>query len=67
MPNRLTIIIVLISLATVASLSAPLWGGCGYNERLCSGWCEVRHVNAELQQAACRAACAADKLSCLMK
>ena len=67
MPNRITILIAAVALVIVASLSAPTWGGCGFNETLCSGWCEVRHFDSELKQASCRAGCATDKLVCLAK
>ena len=60
------IAIVLIGLA-VAILTAPVWGGCGFNYTLCSSWCEIRHFNSSFKSTACKGSCGADKLSCLAK
>lgn len=58
---------IAVFLLVVAVLTAPMWGGCDFNETICSNWCELRHMNSELKTAACKASCAADKLSCLAK
>lgn len=50
-----------------AVLTAPLWGGCGFNYTLCSTWCEIRHMNSSFDAVACKGACSADRLSCLAK
>ncbi|MCW8828732.1 MAG: hypothetical protein OQK94_06720 [Gammaproteobacteria bacterium] len=58
-------ILIVIAVAAVAIVTLPLWGSCDLNAKVCSGWCEVRHFNAELKAAGCRARCSTDRLRCL--
>ena len=61
------IIFIVIVLLIVAILSAPLWGGCSFNEEICSLWCEARHFDSSLNKTTCKGSCVADKLSCMAK
>jgi hypothetical protein len=60
-------ILVVLALVAAAVASIPMWGGCDLNAKLCSGWCAVRHFNAEVKEAGCRARCSTEQLSCLAK
>lgn len=60
-------LLILVVLFVLAVLSAPLWGGCGFNEQICDAWCELRHYGSDLERITCKASCVADKASCLAK
>lgn len=61
------LVAIIVAVIVVALLAAPLWGGCGVKEDLCSSWCELRHFNSDMERLTCKASCAADKLSCMTK
>ena len=67
MKNTLKIALVVAAILVLAVITAPLWGGCGFNRQLCNSWCVVRHLDSDLRQVACKASCAADEVSCLAK
>ncbi len=67
MKSNLTIPMVIAGLLIVATLTAHLWGGCGFNRELCKSWCEIRHLGSDLRKVACRARCAADEVACLAR
>ncbi|HEY0719705.1 MAG TPA: hypothetical protein VGE50_00475 [Gammaproteobacteria bacterium] len=56
------IIAVLLLVAVVATI--PLWGGCDLNARRCSTWCNIKHLNNDMQAAGCRARCAMQNAAC---
>jgi hypothetical protein len=56
-----------IALVVAAVVSVPLWGGCDVNAKVCSAWCNVRHVNSDVKAAGCRARCQTDKLACIAR
>lgn len=58
-------LLLVVVLALIALGSVSWWGGCDLNARLCSAWCEVRHFNAEIKAAGCRARCTTERLRCL--
>ena len=61
------IISIAVTVLVVFILTAPVWGGCGFNYTLCSSWCEIRHFNSSFKNTACKGGCGADKLACLSK
>ncbi|MCW9014289.1 MAG: hypothetical protein OQL06_10945 [Gammaproteobacteria bacterium] len=65
--KAIKIIFIIIVLIITAVLSAPLWGGCEFNNQLCSLWCEARHFDSSFNETTCKGSCVADKLSCLAK
>ena len=65
--TSLKIPLIVAAAMVVAVLTAPLWGGCGFNKQLCHSWCAVRHLGSDLKRIACTASCAADEVSCLAK
>ncbi len=67
MKYTLKIPLLVSAVLVVAVLTAPAWGGCGFNKRLCNSWCEIRHLGADVNRIACKASCATDELSCLAK
>lgn len=61
------IIATIAAALMIASISAPLWGGCNFNQELCQTWCDVRHIESKINKAACQASCLTDKVSCMAK
>ncbi|MCW8854446.1 MAG: hypothetical protein OQK76_09420 [Gammaproteobacteria bacterium] len=61
------IIGIAVVVLIIAILTAPVWGGCGFNYTLCSGWCEIKHFNSSFQSTSCKGGCGAEKLACLAK
>lgn len=61
------IIVAIAAGLIIASLSAPLWGGCNFNQKLCQTWCDVRHIGSKINKTACQASCLTDKVSCMAK
>ena len=59
------LIIILLAVGIVAVLTAPVWGGCDINYKLCSGWCDIRYFNSSFEATVCKGGCGADKLACL--
>jgi hypothetical protein len=49
----------------VAVFTAPSWGGCGMNHKLCSLWCDIKHINSSFDQVACKGGCGADRIACM--
>ena len=67
MRYTLKIPLIVSAALVVAVLTAPVWGGCGFNRQLCNSWCEVRYIGADLKKVACKTSCTADEVSCLAK
>lgn len=58
------VIIVLLLLVAVGVATVPLWGGCDLNARVCTTWCEIKHLNSDMKAAGCRARCAMEQARC---
>ncbi len=58
---------IALAVLLITFVTAPLWGGCEFNNTLCQTWCEVRHMNNGFDETTCKASCLADKLSCKTK
>ncbi len=67
MKYTLKIPLIVSAALVVAVLTAPVWGGCGFNKRLCNSWCEIRHHSSDLNKVTCKTSCIADEVSCRAK
>ena len=56
---------IVIILFIVAIYTAPSWGGCGMNYKLCSLWCNIKHFNSSFDQVTCKGGCGADRVACM--
>lgn len=59
------VLVVVLVLGVAAVITMPLWASCKLQSQACGQWCGVKHFNADIKAAACRAECVAEKLVCL--
>ena len=58
------IILIVLIIIIGGIFTAPYWGGCGMNHKLCEFWCEIRHFGSSFETVACKGSCAADRVAC---
>lgn len=53
-----------VGVIALAIFTAPYWASCSINGDICNASCEIRHIGSDMKKAACKAGCAAERVSC---
>lgn len=61
-----------IAIILIAVVTAPYWGGCKVVYQTCKFSCDLKYLGqdgfkADVNKAACKASCAADRIKCESK